>query len=114
MKRAEACRAGGAGEIDRLMRPLVDPKRRLDRAAALARRDFAPVARAWGGGESRRQNHAGFLEAQIALLLDGGLRQFADDDERSEWRQGAHAPRFRCAERLDEFRGKLERQALVA
>src|SRR3954451_4453527 len=105
----------GFGEIDLLVGVVIDPQRRLDGAAAIARGDL--LAGTWfgrGGGEFRRQDHAGFIESDIALRLGGSLREFADDDQRSKRRQGTGAPCFGRAERIDKFRGKLKRQAFIA
>jgi hypothetical protein len=97
------------------MRVLVDPQSRFDGATAIARGDIPVRGRCkHSGGEFRREHHAGFIDADVALLLHCSLGKLANKDQRGERRHGAGAPSFSHAERVDEVRRKLKRQTFIA
>ena len=71
MECAETGIVRGAIEIERLVRAIVDAKRGLDRAAAVARVHAASVAFAAGDGldETAREQEPGFVQANVALPI---------------------------------------------
>jgi len=103
----ERAQAGGTGhglEVDRVVRPLVEPERGLDRPAPVPSRRMPSPRRSPGhdrdeaGGERER----GLVEPDFARRVGRGLRELAQDDQLRERRHAAGPPDVVAgAERVD-------------
>ena len=91
MERAQPDLAGGVVERQRLVRVRVEPQRRFDGAAAIARRR----RRAGEGAiadqcdEARGQRHAGLVDADVAVAVGGSLRELAQHQQLGQGREAA-------------------------
>ena len=104
-------------EVDRLVGVGVDPERRLDRASAIAGGGVVRLAGSAGDdlGEARREEHADFVETEIAAAVDRDLRQLAQHHQLGQRRDTAELqPLGFEAERVEQSGSQLERQTFVA
>ena len=117
VERAEPGLRGRALEVDRLVRVRVDPERRLDRAAAIARRRLrrSPLPPGDDLDEAGREGDAQLVEADVRPLLGGRLRQLAEHHQLGQRGHAAGSPDLAgIADAFDQRRREPERQALVA
>jgi hypothetical protein len=95
----------------------VEPERGLDRATSIAGRR-ARRGSAVSRDEAREacgEEHAQLVEADVGASLDRRLGQLAENHQLRQARNGSDAQQLAIdADRLDELRGQLEREALVA
>ena len=119
VERAEPGLAGRGGQVDRLVRVRVEPERGLDGAAAVPRR-ARPARRGSCPETSATKRAASSMpsssSADVAPPSRRGLRQLAEHHQLGERRHAARCarPSAAVADRVDERRREVEREALVA